>query len=493
MRLNTDGESVMEDHDLVFDVSPLNGSATRLVVARRGVDEVFRDRLDTSRGASREKFARMIAKLIGTDAAELVARCHAELPRLADAADQEAAAQAAEAAAAAPCGQGQELTLAWPEPWPEPIKLGDVLNEVAATVRRYVVVSPEAVDAVALWCAWTYTYEHGRVAPMLAITSPTKRCGKSRLLELLAGVCCRAILACNLTSATTFRTIEAFRPLTLLVDEADAGLRDNEELRGIVNSGHYKSTAWVPRCVGDDHEVRLFGTFCPKAIAAIGKLPGTWEDRSIIVRMERKQKTDKVSPFTALEAESLAPLRSKLFTATDNEALKQALAGRPPEPPACLHDRAADNWGPLLTVADLAGGDWPRRGRTAAVALSTGRDADNDELPIRLLIDLRSIFAADGRDAIPTSELLDALCRIEDAPWATLTRGRPITPHRLGKLLGSFGVRPRHTRSGNTYSRADLLPVWERYVADANKKSPDTPDESFTPSHNDASPFEIMI
>jgi hypothetical protein len=143
-------------------------------------------------------------------------------------------------------------------------------------------------------------------------------------------------------------------------------------------------------------------------------------------------------------------------------------------------------------LADLAGGVWPAQARAAAVALSVGSDAD-DELPIRLLADLKAIFGRDGRDAIPTSELLDLLCKVEANPWATLNRGKPITPHRLGKLLGAFGVRPRHTRSGNTYSRADLLPVWDRYTADTSDKSPDAPDESFTASHDDASPFEIRI
>jgi putative DNA primase/helicase len=439
----------------------------------------------------------MIAKLVGMDAAELIARCHAELPRLADAADQEAATQAAEAAAAAPCsGQGQELTLTWPEPWPEPVKLGDVLDEVAATVRRYVVLPAEAADAVALWAAWTYTYEHGRVAPMLAVTSPTKRCGKSRLLELLSSLCCRAMLACNLTPATTFRAIEAFRPLTLLIDEADAGLRDNEELRGIINSGHYKSTAWVPRCVGDDHEVRLFCTFGPKAVAAIGVLPTTWADRSIAIRLERKAAGDVVAPFDLHAAESLGALRSKLFTATDRDDLRQALAGRPPAAPAGLSDRAADNWSVLLVLADLAGGAWPARARQAAVVLSTARDAD-EELPLRLLADLRAIFTADGRDSIPTPELIDALCRISDAPWATLSRGRPITPHKLGRLLIGFGIRPRHRERGNAYWRIDLAPAWERYCPPGSSAPDDSsahpPNQTFRPSADDATPYEVRI
>ena len=41
---------------------------------------------------------------------------------------------------------------------------------------------------------------------------------------------------------------------------------------------------------------------------------------------------------------------------------------------AKLHDRAADNWRPLLAIADLAKGDWPVVARNAAIGL-----ADTDE------------------------------------------------------------------------------------------------------------------
>ena len=43
-----------------------------------------------------------------------------------------------------------------------------------------------------------------------------------------------------------------------------------------------------------------------------------------------------------------------------------------PDPaiPQALNDRAADNWRPLLAIADMAGGEWPQRAREAACVLS---------------------------------------------------------------------------------------------------------------------------
>jgi hypothetical protein len=35
-----------------------------------------------------------------------------------------------------------------------------------------------------------------------------------------------------------------------------------------------------------------------------------------------------------------------------------------------LHDRASDNWDPLLTLAELAGGEWPEKARKAALMLA---------------------------------------------------------------------------------------------------------------------------
>jgi hypothetical protein len=63
--------------------------------------------------------------------------------------------------------------------------------------------------------------------------------------------------------------VEKYRP-TLLIDEADTFLGDHDELRGIINSGHRRSSAFVLRCDGDDQEPKSLSTWCPKAIALIG-------------------------------------------------------------------------------------------------------------------------------------------------------------------------------------------------------------------------------
>jgi hypothetical protein len=53
-------------------------------------------------------------------------------------------------------------------------------------------------------------------------------------------------MAANISSPAFFRVIEEARP-TLVIDEADTWLQGNDELRGILNSGYTRKTAFVVR------------------------------------------------------------------------------------------------------------------------------------------------------------------------------------------------------------------------------------------------------
>ena len=103
----------------------------------------------------------------------------------------------------------------------------------------------------------------------------------------------KPLAASNISPSCVFRSIDSWQP-TLLIDEADSFLKDNEELRGIINSGHTRELAYVIRTVGDDHEPRKFSTWCPKAIALIGKLPPTLHDRAIEIPLVRKTAGESV-------------------------------------------------------------------------------------------------------------------------------------------------------------------------------------------------------
>src|SRR5207245_9167166 len=94
--------------------------------------------------------------------------------------------------------------------------------------------------------------------------------------------------------AASFLYIQASHP-TLLIYEAETFVTGNEEVRGILNSGHTRDTAIIIRLVGDNHEPKEFSTWSAKAIASIGKLSGTLRDRSMVLPMRRKQQSERVA------------------------------------------------------------------------------------------------------------------------------------------------------------------------------------------------------
>jgi len=254
-----------------------------------------------------------------------------------------------------------------------------------------------------------------------------------------------------------FRTIEATSP-TLLIDEADTFLRNNEELRGVLNAGH-KRGGQVVRCVGDDAEPRAFSVFGPAAIAAIGRLPGTIEDRALNVRMQRATRAERPGPLDAAaekEGERLARMCARL--AADHA---ERLAATDPALPAALFNRTADNWRPLFAIAELAGAGWPKRLEAASAALA--HDDDDEGRGIRLLADISAIFAGLTEDRVASADLCASLIAIETSPWAEVNKGRPLTPVTLARLLRPFDVRPGTRRARAKPSRdMSVLPSRRR-------------------------------
>lgn len=347
------------------------------------------------------------------------------------------------------------------------------LTELADFIGSFVAFpSPEARDALALWVAHCHAIDAAATTPRLSIRSPEKQSGKTRLIEVLDLVVPRSIFAVNLSVPVLFRSI-GDPPPTVLWDEADALFRGRmdpgrEDLRALLNSG-YRRGATVRRMVGEGKRMKVetFQVFAPVALAGIGNLPDTLNDRSIVVELRRRLADERVRAFRRrlVEQES-ASIRERVNAwATDHLA---ELERARPVMPVGLSDRAADLWEPLLAIADAAGGTWPDRARKSADALAqAGRDADGSS-GVKLLSDLRDVFAA-RRDSyhLPTAELVETLTSLEESPWGDL-RGRPLDARGLARRLRPFGIRPQQQRypggvNVRSYLRADLEEAWARY------------------------------
>lgn len=338
--------------------------------------------------------------------------------------------------------QGSTLALEDPEPWPESVDGAALIEELVDAFDTYLALPDGAAVALALWTLHAHAHDASPVSPVLAITSPEKRCGKTTLLELLSALVPRALPASNLTAATVFRTVEEWQP-TLLVDEADTFLAEGTTLRGVLNSGHRRSLAYVPRCVGDGNEVRQFRTWAPKAVALIGQLPDTLADRSIEVRMRRRAPDEEVARLRLDQVEKeMEPVCRRACRWTRD--CLDTLATADPEIPQGLDDRERDNWRPLLAIVDMAGGPWPERAREAAVRLS-GEGQDDRSLGTRLLGDVRRILEAHPSDSIRSKVLVNKLCQMEEAPWREY-KGKGLSAVSLANFLRSFDVSSKQIR-----------------------------------------------
>jgi hypothetical protein len=178
----------------------------------------------------------------------------------------------------------------------------DVLNETSETISKYVALPDGAADAIALWIAHAHAINAFTHTPRLNIQSPEKRCGKTTLRDVVATLVMKPLSTENLSTAVLFRIVDKYQP-TLLADECDSWIHDNEDLRGLLNAGH-KRGGQALRCVGDDFEPRAFNVFAAVVLAGIGSLPGTLFDRAIVVRLSRAKPGEVTTRFDSRHMDS---------------------------------------------------------------------------------------------------------------------------------------------------------------------------------------------
>jgi uncharacterized protein DUF3631 len=371
------------------------------------------------------------------------------------------------------------------DPWLNPVVGNDVLNEARALLNKYCVLPQGADIAIVLWIAAGYSINCFRIFPKLCLSSPEKRCGKTTTLEVINALSYRALMASNLSAAVLFRSIDAWQP-TLLIDEADTFLHGNDELRGVINSGHTRAGAFVLRVDGDALEPKKFSTWAPTAVAMIKTPPDTILDRSVMIRLKRKAPGDKVEKLPYNLFDQCIDLRRKIkrFTDDGTEALKNA----DPEAPKLGSDRAQDNWLPLLAVADVVGGDWPALAREAMEQLEQKEDAD-EGAGVMLLSDVQSIFTRRKTEKLSSEDIVSELVGIDERPWAEWRRGNPLSKNALARLLKPFDIKPKTIRTGGVTFKGYLLGSFQDAFA---RYLPNPADPTVTPSqvNNDAASRE---
>ena len=339
------------------------------------------------------------------------------------------------------------------EPWHEAIAPAQLLDEVTSTIQRFIVLDKYQAQIAALWVAACWFVDVIDCAPIALINAPERACGKTQLLTVLARLAPRAAQASGISPSVLFRMIEAYQP-TLFIDEIETVLKDNEELRGLINASHTRDSAFVWRSVakGDDFEPKRFTVWGMKAIAGINaiKLAETVTSRSIVFELRRKTANESVERLRRAEAGLLETLASKLARFKDDFA--SAVQQARPVLPDALGDREQDNFEPLLQIATVAGEHWLNTALNAALRLSNGTQTPMSSAN-ELLADIQEVFETKQVIKISTSDLINALCDDAEKSWATYNRGKPLSPKQLSNKLKPYGITSKTIRT-NSYETA---------------------------------------
>ena len=271
----------------------------------------------------------------------------------------------------------------------------------------------------------------------------------------------RPLLTCTQHCAHTF------------YDEIDTvygrNAKGNEELRGVLNSGHRRSgKAGRGSWNNGSLEARQYRSYCAVAVAGLHSLPDTIADRAVIIRMRRRATHEHVQPWrdrlNGPEARELGSVLSQ-WTQSADFPLPQDMP---------VSDRPADVWESLIAVADAAGGRWPQLAREAAVAMVTASRDNTTSVGVQLLRDLRIVFRDTNK--MTTTQILTELEQLAESPWRNYHHnGNALSPRDLSKLLGQYEVKSRNLRQGDHvakgYYAEDLADAWTRYLPDASESA----------------------
>jgi hypothetical protein len=344
-----------------------------------------------------------------------------------------------------------------------------VLDEAHKALTRYVVFPcPEAADAAALYAAATHAMPRLEFASRLVIKSPVKRCGKSRLLDVLAQLVARALTTSDISAAALVRSIPDEDPPTIMLDEADAifgkalkGDEKAEHLRGILNAGFGRDRPYKRWDIAS-RRVEDCPTFAMAVIAGIGSMPDTIEDRAVIITLRRKSPAERAAKYRLRrDKPKVTAVGDRLAAWVTPNA--DAIGEAEPVMPPGLNDRAEDVWEALIAVGDLAGGSWPKRARRAAVVLAAAAEAEAAEsLGQRLLADIRDVISTYATSFASSRELVNSLIKLDDAPW----RDIELTARGLADRLRPYGITPRRDTSGTMrgYQLEDFADAFSRYL-----------------------------
>ena len=402
------------------------------------------------------------------------------------------------------------------QPWDGAVNGKELLDELAGTLRRFVVLPKWGAETLALWVLHTHAFRLLEVTTYIGIESPEKECGKSTLLTVLSRLVNRPAVSSNISASAFFRVIEELEP-TLLIDEADTNLRGRDELRGILNAGYTKPTAFVWRICYEATgraEGAAVADECGQTHGGETETGAEWsvERGSMMSGGSGADVTLKPEEFPS--PQPLSPRRGEPLAALGKAAgrvaryscwcpkaiaaighlhptlasrcivvrMQRKRAGEECErlkrldttelKRKCLrfvaeHEREIAQAEPQIPagLTNRAADVWEPLLALADLAgggwPELARDAAvgltvaaQEHSPIgSLLLDILLVFTEMQRERVFSRELVAGLLGCGDRPWAELRRGKQLSEMWLAQRLRPYGIQPRTIRIGEAVGK----------------------------------------
>jgi len=290
---------------------------------------------------------------------------------------------------------------------------------------------------IPLWIAFAWIHDIAAFSPLLNFQGADTEMGKSAATEVVTRLTPRGLMIVKPTGATVYRLVDHTHP-TLGIDDADRLLAEDPDLATIVRAG-CKRDVFVPRVVkGEVYLFDPFGPRCLNGIDLLAHLDAATRTRCITVQMLPKLADEAVTSLRyAGDDENFVILRRKFLRwSTDN---MPALKAAKPRMPDGFFSRREENYHLMFAIADLAGGEWPKKARAAAIKLSQEHTSPSPGK--RLLAIFFTLFTRHG--LLLTSKQAEQLVPVEDDEFANYKNyGRPINKFEIATLMRPFRVFP---------------------------------------------------
>lgn len=331
--------------------------------------------------------------------------------------------------------------------------LGDIIDQITQILHRYIKFEENGLATViACWIIQTFCFEIFEYCGYVALRSPTPRCGKSRLLKLIA-LFVDSLVIIIPTAATIFRSTRR----VLLLDEVDQLRNKDKETFGVVlsvlNSGFEKGGV-IERVEKEKGSfvVKSYNVYGPKALAGIEGLADTLADRCFQIPMKRRASRSSRMNLRRMKP-SIQGIQQNIrkWLAQRMEQIEELYEGLPDE----IHqlngfdDRFQDISEPLVVLAQLADTE---RGNDSAICadLLEGlkhcagkREAAGREQNFLAFLELLELRMGDQDEVfISTADLVE-LCQ-DHEELSYLENGR-----RLAGFLRPFDLSARKNKDRN--------------------------------------------